>query len=392
VASSGTAVCAAPRDYTELFLQYGDEIRRVVWRKMGPAAQRADVDDGVSYIIQQFIKNDVLKQYKPDHVSNFNGRYVTFKAFMLSKVPLYCRGLREALTRTQGREPLVLDVSVGDSGDMSYGEASGLFSVTDEYPSLAADAGMLARLHDALAAREAEPGCTPVLPLFEALSRQFATGKTVSAAAVRRQFGLGREEAEAWLVQLQEALREVAALQLAEVSAVAEEPEPEFREDYETTGGGFWLGGLTLTADEVRAAAAALKVSTTNRVLPAFKNTRHRLAGAGKTWYLDFAEQVMQAHPELRTPKGGHYPGGHFGRVKNALIFGLDLLAAPLPEVLEEPETVPDVVQEAELTVAAAALDTALWANLEAALGQIPGCTGDTLDAALEAVRLLVPV
>jgi hypothetical protein len=381
VASSGTAVCTAPSDYSELFLQFGDEIRRVVWRQLGQAARREDVEDGVSYIVQQFIKQDVLRQYRPDHVSEFNGRAVTFKAFMMAKVALYCRGLRESLTRTAGRELLVLDSQVGDSGDTSYGDIAAF--TWDEYPSLA-DGEMMDQLRMALAACEPVPGFEPVLPLFDALARQFAEGKIVSAAAVRGQFGLSKNQAEAWFVQLQDALREVAEAPEAELSAAEPEvlAEPGFTEAYETTGGGFWLAGLTLTAQEVRDAAAALKASRGNRVLPAFKDSGSRLAEAGKTWYLDFAEEVMQAFPELRTAPGGHYEGGHFGRVKNALIAGLDLLAPEAPAAEPAAEPVPE---------AAAALDSALWANLEAALGQFPGCAGDTLDAALEAVRLLVP-
>jgi len=273
---------------------------------------------------------------------------------------------------------------VGDSGDTSYGDIAAF--TWDEYPSLA-DGEVMDQLRMALAVREPVPGFEPVLPLFDALARQFAEGKIVSAAAVRGQFGLNKNQAEAWFGQLQDALRAVTEVTQAAVPAAEPEElaEPGFTEAYETTGGGFWLAGLTLTVQEVRDAAAALKASRGNRVLPAFKDSGSRLAEAGKAWYLDFAEEVMQAFPELRTATGGHYEGGHFGRVKNALIAGLDLLAPPAPEA---PVAEPDVEPVPE---AAVALDAALWANLEAALGQFPGFAGETLDAALEAVRLLVP-
>lgn len=143
------------------------------------------------------------------------------------------------------------------------------------------------------------------------------------------------------------------------------------------------LGGLRLTATEVRAAVAALKAAKGNRVLPAFKDTGHRLAEAGKTWYLEFADEVMDAYPELRTPVKRHAEG-HFGRVKQALIFGLErfLDAVPVTVPVDEPvsEAVPEVT---------AMPSAALWADLESVLARFPGLDLDRVDAVLETVRLL---
>jgi hypothetical protein len=394
VASSRTAVCAAPADYAELYLDYGDDIRRVVWKQLGSLARPADVDDGVSYIVDRLMATDVIAQYRPDYVSDFNHRPVTFKAFLLAKVALYCRGIAESLGRRAGRELLLVDSGTGAEPWLDL-----LGSTSDEYPSLA-DGGAADRLRSALAARVPADGHEPVLQLFDALAGQYASGKTVSAAAVRRQLRLSQAEADAWLAELRDALRDVTAVGIpAAPEPVIERPAPAVAGTSEAdiwlaglreaASGGvvFALGGLRLSAAEVRAAVDALKAAKGNRVLPAFKAAGHRLATAGKTWYLEFADEVMDAYPELRTPVRRHCEG-HFGRVKQALIFGLERfldavpVAAPVDEPVSEPvaEVVPEV---------AAMPSEELWADLESVLGRFPGLDGEKLEAAVEAVRLL---
>lgn len=398
MASSRSAVCAAPADYAELFLQYESDIRRVVWRQLGSVARPADVDEGVQYIVQQLLPNEkrpgVIEQYKPGTVSEYNRKPVTFKAFMLVKVALYCRGIGETLGKRAGRELPLIDTRVGDDGGTPWLDLLG--GVRDEYPSLT-DSEAMERLRAALSACATEPGHEPVLPLFDALSGQFAGGRTVSAAAVRRKFGKTPEEAEAWLGELRDALREVAARALNPMAAepVTVPPEPVLAVPSEADAWlaglsgpapaevTFMLGGLRLTAAEVRAAVAALKAAKGNRVLPAFKDAGHRLAEAGKTWYLEFADEVMEAYPELRTPVKRHAEG-HFGRVKQALIFGLErfLDAVPVAAPADEPvgEAVPEVT---------AMPSSALWADLESVLARFPGLDLDRVDAVLETVRLL---
>lgn len=380
MASSRSAVCVAPADYAELFIEYGDDIRRVVWRQLGTLAKPSDVDDGVQYIVGQFMAADVIAQYKPGTISEFNKRPVTFKAFIMAKVALYCRGLRESIGRRAGRELLLIDTTVGEDGSMPWLDLLG--GTSDEYPSLADD-GAMERLRSALAAFAPAPGSEPVLPLFDALAEQFASGRTVSAAAVRKKLGKSQAETEVWMEELRGALREVTAVSRP-LPVPVPEPEPavtpeddEWMAELRDIASGepvFELGGLRLSGAEVRAAAEALKAAKGNRVLPAFTDTGHRLAGAGKTWYLEFAETVMQAHPELRTPARRHAEG-HFGRVKQALIYGLEMLAAdfPVPEAVDVP-----VVPSAEL-----------WAELEGVLARFPGFGPDTTEAAMEAVRLL---
>jgi hypothetical protein len=393
VASLHAAVCAAPADYGELFLQYGADIKRVVRRQLGPAAKPEDVDDGVGYIVQQFIAKDVIGQYNPGHVSDYTGKTVTFKAFVMAKVALYCRGLRETLVRHYGRELLLVDAPVGDEGGMTWLDVSA--GTTDEYPSL--DGEMMDQLRMALAAVPGDG--EPVLPAFDVLAARFAEGKSVSAAALRKEFKLSPEAAEEWFGKLKAALAGVTGFQpaaagpapaapvLVPVPDLEPEPEPDlepaaaetaawFGELRETVfaGATFELGGLVLTAQEVRAAADALKARSGNRVLPVWQDAGHRLGEAGKTWYLAFAEQVMREHPELRTPVRRHSEG-HFGRVKNALIYGLERLLDGLPA--PAPEPVPG------------AADRALWADLQAVILRLPGYDAARAEAAVEAVWLL---
>jgi hypothetical protein len=325
----------------------------------------------------------VIAQYKPGTISEFNKKPVTFKAFILAKVALYCRGLHESIGRRAGRELLLVDA--GEDSSTWLGLLSG---TTDEYPSLA-DADAMSQLRDALAAYVPVPGSEPVLPLFDALAEQFASGRTVSAAAVRKKLGKSQAETEVWLEELRGALREVTAVSHP---LPVPEPEPVFTpadDAWMTELRGavssevmFSVGGLRLTATEVRAAVVALKGSAGNRVLPAFKDAGHRLAEAGKTWYLEFAEEVMQAYPELRTPPRRH-ADGHFGRVKQALIFGLERFLDAVPADAPVTEAVPASVP------APVAPSADLWAELESVLGRLPGFDADTTEAALEAVRLL---
>lgn len=391
--ASSAAVCVAPADYGELYEEYGAEIRGLVRVKLGPVAQPGDIDDAMQYIFQQFMVNDVLAQYKPGYVSDYTGRPVSFRAFIMAKVPLYCKGIRETLGRRRGRELQFLDQP--DTETSCALDVIG--AVTDEYLSLAD--GDMDALRERLAGYVPGPGGESVLPLFEALAERFEQGQSVSAAAVRRQFGKTRDEANAWFETLKGALRDVPEPAVPVSPVTPEAPAaPGIAVD-----GGYLLGGLVLSAYEVRAAADALKQSNGNQVLRAFKDFGHRLAGSGKTWYLAFAEQVMRAHPELRNPPMRHCDG-HFGRVKRALIWGLEELVGDEPEVMPEPKPAPvaeavvlPVPEPVDAPVSEPALkpvlppdeSKALWADLEAAIARLPGFDGGNLEAAVEAVRLL---
>jgi hypothetical protein len=317
------------------------------------------VEDGVQYILGQFIKRDVIALYNPAHVSDYTRAPVSFKAFILGQVPVYCRGLREVAARS-AREPLLLDAGAGQDGLSPAIDA--MTSVSDQYPSLADDEA-LERLRAAISRRLPEPpGRAPVLPLFDALADRYGAGKPVTAAAVRARFKVTPEAAEAWMAELRGLLGAVTAPRPLPA------PPPAC----------FELGGMLLTALQVREAVKALRDSRGNRVLPAFADTGHPLAAAGRQWYLDFAAQVMRDYPKTRAAKGGHYEGGHFGKVKAALIFGLERL---LDGLEAEPISPPDLTE------------TGPWRAFEEALGglaKLPGVSPADLEAVREAAFLLV--
>jgi hypothetical protein len=325
----------------------------MVWKQLGIRAQQADVEDGVQYIMQQFVRNDVIAQYNPKTISGYNGRPVTFAAFIKAKIALYCRGLRQNLER-QARQPLMVDAPARDGSEARWIDL--LAGSCDDYPSMS-DHELLDRLREGLARCPAQAGM-PLVPLFDAMTARFNAGKPMTPASMRRELGAqDNAQVEDWMAQLRTALHEVATslhVPAPELSAVKTERHVPVHE----------VGGMLLTGAEVRAAVAALKNSRGNRVLPAFTDAGHPLAAAGKTWYLDFAARVMAEYPETRAARGGHYPGGHFGRVKAALIYGLEQLVPPGPEQA--------------------------WEALEAAVSQLPGVTPDTADALLEAARLLL--
>jgi hypothetical protein len=343
VASSDTAACSAPADYGDLFLEYGDRIKRVIWKQLGPRAQQQDVDDGLSYILQQFIRNDVLAQYDPGHVSDYTGRPAGFNAFIMRKVVLYCNGLRDRLARGDREVSIGHDVEPHVPGGWADSIVGGL----DGYSELG-DSEVLARLREQLARREPTAGEVTLTAMFDAVAGRFADGLSVTPAGVRDQLGLDRAGSVSLYGELREALREIT--------------DPTRYE----------LGGVVLSAEQVRNAVAALRANPGNRVLPAFEAARHPLAAAGKTWYLGFADQVLKDHPECRTPKGGHFPGGHFGRVKAALIYGLELMVGREPEA------------------PARVFDERMWAGLEAILARLPGSSPAKTAFLLETIGVVL--
>lgn len=204
MASSHAASCVAPADYGVLFVEYHEVIQRVVWRQLGSHARREDAEDGTSYIFDRLQETGVIAQYDPTYVSDYTHRPVTFKAFLMVKVARYCQGLRETLNRRAGRELLVLDAPVGDSGQDSLADLRG---TCDEYPSLVGEGINL--LREGLLAREGTPGRAPVVPLFDEVAARFTAGQSISMTSVRRHFKLDAEGIAIWFGELRDALREV---------------------------------------------------------------------------------------------------------------------------------------------------------------------------------------
>ena len=385
--ASSAAACVVPADYGALFLEFHEPVQRVTWRLLGPAAGREDIEDAVSYIFQQVIANDVIGQYSADVISAHTGSPVSFKAFLMHKVALYCRGLRETLVRRNGRELMLLDAPAGDDGSPVLADVTLVAAATDEYPSLVG-AG-IDLLRERLAANEGVPGRAPVVALFDAVTAAFEAGKSISAKSLRGQFGLNEEGITIWFRELRDSLREVtgratrtAAPELGS-EPVAEELPPDeevaaWFADLRKAAGlepQIELGGLALTPGEVREAAEILQEAAGNRVQPVWARAGHRLGGAGKTWYLAFADDVMTRHPDLRTAPRRHSEG-HFGRVKQALIFGLFELVNDVPEPVARPAP-------------ALAPDMAPWREFDRVLRQLPGVDAARADDILTAAWLL---
>jgi hypothetical protein len=346
VASSGSAVCVVPADYRELALVYGPEIKSMVWKQLGAYAQPADVEDGVQYIMERFKHNNVIAQYDPAVVSSYNGRPVTFAAFIKAKIALYCRGLREGLKRRSGRELLVVDTPPGESDAPRWIDA--LAGQADDYPSLS-DSEVLERLRDGLGRCAPPAGGPSLVSIFDAMAVRHAEGRPMTAHAMRKQLGAeSTAQADAWLADLREALRVVASPKRYEV------------------------GGMLLSAGEVRAAIDALKGSRGNRVLPAFADSGHPLAEAGRDWYLKFAADTRAKYPECRVGKGGHYEGGHYGGVKAQLIYGLEMLIGAEPAPVAQDE------------------ERRAWAALAALIGRLPGASPDKTETILELARMVL--
>jgi hypothetical protein len=261
-------------------------------------------------------------------------------------VALYCRGRREELQRRGGRELLVIDTPAEEGEGSRWIDS--VAGQVDNYPALS-DSEVLERLRGGLARCTPPEGGPSLVSIFDAMTARHEAGQPMSPAAMRKQLG-ARDTAQAgeWLADLREALRVVASPRRYEV------------------------GGMLLSGAELRAAVDALKATRGNRVLPAFANAGHPLAGAGKTWYLKFADETLARYPECRVAKGGHYEGGHFGRVKAALIYGLEMMidAGPAPVVRDD--------------------ERRAWALLEAAVGQLPGITPAKTETLLELARLVL--
>jgi hypothetical protein len=320
-------------------------MRSVVRSQLGLLARAEDVEDALADIVVKAIQNDWIGQYDPSHISEYNGKPVTFKAFILKKTALYCRGKREALQR-QGREVLLVDSPVGEEST-PWLELFGPGSV-DDYPS---DSEAYTRLRSYLEGRDVQPGQLPLLPLFDTLVQRVTDRQSTGPQFVCREFGLTRRAGAEYMAQLRTALREA-------VTGAA----PAM----------FEVGGVALTAAQVRQAADALRASRGNRVLPVFQAIGHPLADAGKTWYLPFAKEEQAAYPEIRQAKGGHYIGGHGSPIKAALIHRLE-------RMLEEKDA---------LTATVAERLNGPWIELEAVLARVPGATPELVAMVMDTARL----
>jgi hypothetical protein len=304
------------------------------------------------YILERFIKRDVIAQFNPEFVSerpDQHGSKVNFRSFILGQVPTYCRGQGEGLRRHYGREMAIADVSVGDGHD------TWIAGVPDE--SFTGPAELLDRLRAHLAERPAPETGPPLVALFDDLASRAAEGRPVTEGGIRRRFRLDEPTAAARLAELRRELR----------TAVARRPgEPVYD-----------VGGMSLTAKLLRWAVDLLTAAPGNQVVKVWERAGHPLAELGKTWYIPWAKQELTWYPALRGTPGGHHAGGHGSPVKRALIHRLErVLSGELPPV--SPLAVqPRVAADERYDV------------LEAALWQLPGSTPQRVDDALALIRMM---
>jgi hypothetical protein len=341
-ASSDVIIHAAPSDYDELTRLYSPELRRFVRNQLGYQASAEDVDDALQYILMQFIATRVIDQYNPEHVSEFNGRAVSFKAFLKAKAALYCRGWREKLGKLGTRELQIVDSPVGDGTNRWIDN----FGEWDHYTELD-DATVYERLREYLAARPPGPGELSLVELLDGLAERVADGQPIGTEAVRKQFGLSRAMTGTYMQRLRAELKEAAR-----------------RDTFE-------VGGLVLSAPQVRSAVDALVSYPGHHVLPAFKAAGHPLQHAGKTWYLKPARAEILAYPELKQAPGGHYRGGHGNAIKVGLVHWLErLLGGP---VEGQASSVPP--------------GPSAWRVVDSALRRLPGSTPEGVEFILELAR-----
>jgi DNA-directed RNA polymerase specialized sigma24 family protein len=342
LSASSPTVKSAPADYDELVREYGENLRVLVRSQLGRGSKPQDIEDVYQYILTQFFANDVITQYQPDHVSEFNGKPVSFLAFIRAKATLYCKGRREAIQRQAGRELQIADTPVGDHGHWIevFGGA-----IWDDYEGLTDEAAYV-RLHEFLASRPRKPDELNLAELLDELDIRVSSGEAIGPEAIRKVFGLTRASTASYMQRLRDELKLVAR-----------------RDTYE-------VGGIVLTAAQMRTAIDALAAYPGHHVLPAFRAVSHPLAGAGKTWYISFAKAEIKAFPELRQPPGGHFSGGHGNAVKAALIHRLERML----NVTEEPEPVVPAGPGA-------------WRTVESALRKLPGCTDERIEVVMELAR-----
>jgi hypothetical protein len=311
----------APRDAEEFERLDGGRIRAFAASRL--SGYRAhDAEDAAAEIWEKLVTNQVWLQYRTDHASKHTGDPVTWKYFVNSKVVLYTRGKSEAIGTRHWREPLKCDEPAGESG-ATWAEAFGGGTV-DEYPSLGDDS--YESLRDWLALHPPEPAPCSMLELLDALAEAAGAGERLTRNVIVRELGLAPGEASNAMVTLRAALRE------------AQEAPREIHR--------FTLGGVDLTAADIRTAADRLRRSKGNRVAPAWAG--HPLEAADPGWYVRFAKAELRARPELKIRRGTHATG-HNSQVKVALIAGLDRLLTELGAPEPEPEVTNLETFEAEL-------------------------------------------
>lgn len=320
---------SAPADAEEFYRQDGEYVHGLV-RKLGNYQNGTDAQDDAAYIIGRLLTpskvtgKTVLEQYDPGHVSEHNGKPVTWRAFLSNKVNLYMRGRRESAGRRAGREVLLCDAPAGETGTRwveLFGPAQ-----WDDYEELS-DAQVWARFSDYIAALpETWDGPVSLFAVFNEVIELVKSGELNARPGIQQRFGLSKSQASDALARLGEAVQEAAA---------AQPPLP--RE----------ICGVVLSASEVRDALDRLKAATGNHVHRALAG--HRLQEeAPKGWYHEAARAELSAYPEVSGDIAhGKIGGAGTGHVKGAVIHLLERMLAG--EAAPEDELSPAELLEFEL-------------------------------------------
>jgi len=359
---AAASVFTVPASYDELARDYGYVISAGV-RRCIPWARPWDQEDVAQYILAQFVANDVIAQFEPEKVSD--RAKDPFRAFLMAKVPLYCRGRAQALATHYGRELSIADAEVGD-GSSAWIEQVTAGAVEDDYGL--DDDQTLERLREHLAACPPAEGQPHLLEMFDDLAARAAAGEPVNSVVVRKKFGGTPRQAAGYLELLRAELR--AAVRTRPPAETDEEPEPESPPDFEVD-----LGVAVLLASEVLRAADILKEAPGNQVVKPWQAAEHPLAQYGKTWYLAPAKAELRRYAHLRGEKGGHYEGGHGSPVKRGLIHWLERIGGrpvPPPPRVRPPDRHPRAEH---------------FERLEAALWQFPGADAGKVDDVLAMAR-----
>jgi hypothetical protein len=324
-------VPVVPSSPEEFIRDYRDYVVSLV-KRFGIPAQEAE--DVANDILLRQLQLDILHMYNPDHAVTHQGvtKKVTFRAFLSARVSLYCRGKRDVLQRRAGRELLICDTAVDESGTSWLDVFGG--AEWDDYSHLDAEEFLTRmRSHLARVPRRSLADSCDLVALFDELVREVRENGGISTDAVRTRFGISDTTATAWIGRLRRIMG----------SAGRELPPPE---SYE-------VGGLQLTPAEIREAVEALRKAKGIMVRQPLASAGHRLASAPDAkWYLPFAKEEIKAFPELEIdPQTHKKPAGH---VKLAVLHRLERMlglvevsapAAPPEEPVLGPVQIPEIIE-----------------------------------------------
>lgn len=129
VAATGVDYKSAPSDYAALFKTYFPYMVNLVSRNGIDDNNKEDV---ASDILKHFIDTDIINQFNPDLVFEYEGtpRPARFKSFLSRKVFNYCKGYRDKQKRLAAREIQICDIHLSEDESSAGHKTRGVGSVT----------------------------------------------------------------------------------------------------------------------------------------------------------------------------------------------------------------------------------------------------------------------